>query len=188
MTPPHSPIAAHATRPPQMTFLGCMIPSEFSWHTLAALVGVVVWYWRQQPERTPELHVARALNGVAAAVLGFMSWQSSQARHVFRAAFQRAGIRGTPSLARSVTPMRVAITALPSPTLLMNQIEVRRSQVYAHVGYKGTKKLKLDLYWHTARLRKPGAPVFLYIHGESSHTAPQCASPGAPGMLTECRL
>lgn len=161
-----------------MTFLGCMIPSEFSWHTLAALVAVVVWYWRRRPERTVALYLAGGLNGVAAAVLGVMSWQSSRARHVFRAAFQRAGIRDAPSLARSATPMRVAITALPSPTLLMNQIEVRRSEVYAHVGYKGTKKLKLDLYWHTGRLKKPGAPVFLYIHGEAALRA--CArTPGA---------
>lgn len=48
---------------------------------------------------------------------------------------------------------------------MFNNIAIERSIVFSTVG---DKRLRLDAYWHKKRLRRPAAPIFMYIHGMST--------------------
>ena len=156
--PPHACVSPL----PQATFLACMIPSEFSWHMLAVVATAAWAYFRNQRRLTLPVVVCGGLNTVTAGILAWMGLQSSRAHTVFKAAFRRVGMLTTPATSRPTTWTRAALSVLPLPQMLTRDIEIERSIVYGRVG---RKRLKLDLYWHKENLRRPNAPVFMYIHG-----------------------
>lgn len=74
--------------------------------------------------------------------------------------------------------MRWLLTAAPAAfPAMFNNIAIERSIVFSTVG---DKRLRLDAYWHKKRLRRPAAPIFMYIHGMSTHGSAILMMHGAP--------